>query len=416
MLHAVIMAGGGGTRFWPRSRPRTPKQFLTLAGDRTPAPAGLRPHRGPGAAPSTPGSSPAGGIAARRRRQLPRLPAERIVGEPCGRDTAACIGLGAALIARHDPDAVMIVMPADHVIEPVAGVSPRRPRRRADGARSIPRALVTFGIPPTFPATGYGYIHRGAELPAAGRASSVFRVQAFREKPDADVGRAVARHRRVLLEQRHLRLEGGDDPGRALRQQPAEPRTPPCSASPPPGDTPQRDEVLRTRVRAAARRSASTTPSWRRRRRCWSSQAPFRWDDVGSWLALERMHPQDADGNTVLAQHAAITTKNCVIVGDPTDAHCHRRRREPAHRPGRRRHPGRRPPRRGGRQAPGRAAQEERAGEVPVSSARASWASIRARSASAWPSATPNAAWPHRLPIYSAAGRRQGRDLLSRPC
>src|SRR5207244_7010835 len=90
---------------------------------------------------------------------LPDLPADRIIGEPCGRDTAACIGLGAALIARDDPDAVMLVMPADHVIEPAQEF-----RRAALVAEQLvnenPDALVTFGIKPTFAATGYGYIER----------------------------------------------------------------------------------------------------------------------------------------------------------------------------------------------------------------------------------------------------------------
>src|ERR671938_605676 len=105
MLHALIMAGGGGTRFWPRSRQKRPKQFLTLAGDRTllqqaadRAEAQAPPERTwviTGAA-----------YVAETARQLPQLPADRIVGEPCGRDTAACIGLGAALIVRRDPDAV----------------------------------------------------------------------------------------------------------------------------------------------------------------------------------------------------------------------------------------------------------------------------------------------------------------------
>src|SRR5262245_12497509 len=101
MLHAMIMAGGGGTRFWPRGRQKRPKQFLTLGGDRTllqqaadRVEAQVPPERTwviTGAA-----------YAEETARQLPQLPAGRIVGEPCGRDTAVCIGLGAALIARHD--------------------------------------------------------------------------------------------------------------------------------------------------------------------------------------------------------------------------------------------------------------------------------------------------------------------------
>src|SRR5262249_1417650 len=120
-------------------------------------------------------------------RQLPSLPKEQIVGEPCGRDTAACIVLGAALVAGRDPDATMIVTPAGHAIEPEAEF-----RRAVHGAAQLaaehPSALITCGIPPTYPATGYGYIHRGEEL--TGRQGiPVYRVRAFREKPKEELAR-----------------------------------------------------------------------------------------------------------------------------------------------------------------------------------------------------------------------------------
>src|SRR6516164_6074599 len=118
MLHALIMAGGGGTRFWPRSRKARPKQFLTLAGDRSLLQMALDRIEGL-AAPEHTWVITGEAYRTETARQLPSLPADRIVGEPCGRDTAPCIGLGAALIARDDPDAVMLVMAADHVIEPV---------------------------------------------------------------------------------------------------------------------------------------------------------------------------------------------------------------------------------------------------------------------------------------------------------
>src|SRR4051812_36968214 len=102
MLHAMIMAGGGGTRFWPRSRQARPKQFLTLAGDRT-----LLQQAGDRLEAQVPGEHTwvitADAHRAEAERQLPHLPGGHVVGEPCGRDTAACIGLGAALIARRDP-------------------------------------------------------------------------------------------------------------------------------------------------------------------------------------------------------------------------------------------------------------------------------------------------------------------------
>ena len=184
MLHAVIMAGGGGTRFWPRSRKARPKQFLTLTGDRSLLQMALDRVEGM-AAPEHTWVVTGEAYRAETAAQLPSLPPDRIVGEPCGRDTAPCIGLGAALIARTDPDAVMLTTPADHVIEPVQEFR-RAVLAAVQTAEEHPSALVTFGIPPTFPSTGYGYIHRGAE---AGRRNGVgiWRVRGFREKPNADL-------------------------------------------------------------------------------------------------------------------------------------------------------------------------------------------------------------------------------------
>src|SRR5258708_8308738 len=180
MLHALIMAGGGGTRFWPRSRVEKPKQFLKLVGDQTLLQQALERIEVI-ATPARTWIITGASYCAETARQLPSLPAERIVGEPCGRDTAPCIGLGAALIARDDPDAVMMVTPADHVIEPL-----REFTRAAQVAEQMacehPESLITFGIPPEYPSTGYVYIHRG-EDDAQRQGVSVYRVRQFREKP-----------------------------------------------------------------------------------------------------------------------------------------------------------------------------------------------------------------------------------------
>ena len=184
MLHAVIMAGGGGTRFWPRSRKARPKQFLTLTGDRSLLQMAMDRIEAPGAA-GTHLDHNRRSYRAETAKQLPALPADRIVGEPCGRDTAPCIGLGAALIAREDSDAVMLTTPADHVIEPVQEFR-RAVLAAVQTAEEHPSALVTFGIPPTFPSTGYGYIQRGPEM-SRRNGVSICRVRGFREKPNADL-------------------------------------------------------------------------------------------------------------------------------------------------------------------------------------------------------------------------------------
>jgi mannose-1-phosphate guanylyltransferase len=311
MLHALIMAGGGGTRFWPRSRQQRPKQFLTLSGDCTllqqafdRIEALIPPER----------SWVITGAAYRDEtaRQLPALGADRIVGEPCGRDTAACIGLGAALIARDDPAAVMLVMPADHVIEPVQEF------RRAAGvaaqmAEEQPAALVTFGIVATYPATGYGYIHRGP-LVAERQGVSVFRVQGFREKPNHDLAERFVHSGEYFWNGGIFVWKAATILAALRERQPklhaAVERV--AAAWP----TPQRETVLRREYEGLERISIDYAVM-EHAKEVLVVQAPFRWDDVGSWLALERMHPQDADHNTVLATHCALKTHRCVVVGEP---------------------------------------------------------------------------------------------------
>src|SRR3954447_11170943 len=117
MLHAIIMAGGSGTRFWPASRNDTPKQLLKLVGESTMLRqtfdrlGELVPHGRRMVVTNK-------RLVAATREQLPELSADAIVGEPCKRDTAACIGLAALLVSRNDPEATTLVLPADHVIKP----------------------------------------------------------------------------------------------------------------------------------------------------------------------------------------------------------------------------------------------------------------------------------------------------------
>ncbi len=304
------MAGGGGTRFWPRSRRAKPKQFLKLAGETTLIQQTLERIEAL-TPPERTWVITGADYAAETARQLPTLPAERIVGEPCGRDTAACIGLGAALCVRDDPEAVMLVMPADHVIEPAQEF-----RRAVQVAEQMvgenPNALVTFGIPPTFAATGYGYIERGRDL-ATRQGVAVFRVGSFREKPHVDLAE------QFLASGRHY-WNAGIFAWRAatilslLRaNQPALADAVTRIAEA--WDKPERTEVL-TREYAGLAKISIDYAVMEKAPEVLMVQAPFQWDDVGSWLALERRHPQDADHNTVLANHLGIDTHNCVIAGD----------------------------------------------------------------------------------------------------
>jgi mannose-1-phosphate guanylyltransferase len=310
MLHAVIIAGGGGTRFWPRSRQKRPKQFLTLTGERSLLQQAF--DRIEAAAPPEQCWVITGeAYREETARQLLSLPADHIVGEPVGRDTAAAIGLGAALVVRQDPNAVMIVMAADHVIEPVQEFR-RAAHVAVQLAEERPSALITFGIRPTFPSVGYGYIYRGPEV-ANRQGIAVYQVKAFHEKPSADVAERFFTSGEYYWNSGIFVWKAKTILNHLQERQP--------------------------KIAAAVQRIADAwaTPAWQKTlgqeygrlerisidyavmehaREVLVVEAPYRWDDVGSWLALERMHPQDADNNTILATHCGLKTKRCVIVAD----------------------------------------------------------------------------------------------------
>jgi mannose-1-phosphate guanylyltransferase len=315
MLHALIMAGGGGTRFWPRSRQSKPKQFLALTGARTLLQQTVERIEAL-VPPKRTWVITAQAHVEETARQLPQLPRERIIGEPCGRDTAPCIAVGAALIRQVDPDAVMAVMAADHVIEPAQEL------RRAVQVAELtvidnPSALVTIGITPTFAATGYGYIERGPEV-ARRQGIGVHRVQAFREKPRPEVAREFVESGRYAWNSGMFFWRADTILGAMRASRPAIVQASERIAQVWP--TAQRDTVLaadypgmeRVSIDFAVMEKAipQGTPVF-------VVEAPFRWDDVGSWLALERMNPQDAEHNTVLGQHCGEDTHGCIVVGDP---------------------------------------------------------------------------------------------------
>src|SRR5262245_26163294 len=177
-MFAVIMAGGSGTRFWPASRERLPKQFLAITGDRTMFEEALA--RAEGFATPDRISVVVGRVHADLTKRMLSGKTVDILVEPRGRNTAACIGLAALHAKRLAEDEPMIVLPADHFIADVESFT-QTIRAAADVARE--GAIVTLGVTPDRPETGYGYIHIGAE---GGKSSEqpYFRVRRFVEKPD----------------------------------------------------------------------------------------------------------------------------------------------------------------------------------------------------------------------------------------
>jgi mannose-1-phosphate guanylyltransferase len=188
MRHAVIMAGGSGTRLWPLSRAGRPKQLLDVVADEETADGGQGAHsllaeaftRLQAVLPTEQiWVCTAARYADMVRAALPELRPDRLVLEPVPRDTANAVGLAAALVADVDPDAELAVVSADHVIRPVERFAAAL-RTAYDLLAVRPRALVTLGVTPTSPATGFGYVQKGAPTEVDGAAEAA----SFREKPD----------------------------------------------------------------------------------------------------------------------------------------------------------------------------------------------------------------------------------------
>jgi mannose-1-phosphate guanylyltransferase len=308
MLHAVIMAGGAGTRFWPASRADLPKQLLALDSDRTMIQATYDRIRGlvpPAKTMVVTNQALTKTVA----EQLPELPPRSVIGEPCKRDTAPCIGLSAGIIARDDPDAVIVVMPADHVIRPTERflADVRRAVRLVD---SDPRRIITFGIRPTFPAETYGYIERGDRV---SEEDGVYQVRMFREKPSAEKARqyldsglfywnsGIFVWRARTIWDALCRFE--PEMGQHLAPIVSAYGSPAFNAVFP-------DEFERIRGKSI------DFAVMEKYQPVAVIEASFEWDDLGSWCSLARLRGSDHSGNTVIGRHLGIDTRGCIVRGD----------------------------------------------------------------------------------------------------
>jgi mannose-1-phosphate guanylyltransferase len=304
-LYPVIIAGGSGTRFWPLSRKSRPKQFLALTGDKSLL--RLTADRVRPLAPASRTLVVCGKAhVAAVKKILPELPAANILVEPVARNTAPAVGLAAAVVARRDPQGVMVVLPADHHVSDTAAFR----RALSAAARAADDGeLVTIGIEPTSPETGFGYVQQGRVL--AKGAPPVREVKRFVEKPDLETATAylasgdylwnggifVFRADRILEElQRHLPETG--EPlaaiGRAVGKRGFArvlaanfPRMPAIS--------------LDYGVMEKASRIAVVPAS-------------FGWSDVGSFTALPLVRPLDRHGNVVEGEALLIDVADSVIL------------------------------------------------------------------------------------------------------
>lgn len=307
--YVVIMAGGRGERFWPQSRLAMPKHLLPIVGDRA-----LLVQTIERLLPMVPAERV---LIITNRQQTaairglcPMLPAENIVAEPVGRDTAAAVGLALVLVRRRDPQAVFAMLPADHVIHDT--VTFRADLDRAFTAAEREPLLVTLGIQPTEPATGFGYIQRGA--PRAG-VEGLCDVTRFVEKPQLEVAKGY--------------LASGDYLWNAGMFFWSVPTVAAAFAQHVPdlwADLGKIDAALQAgqvleavleTVYPALKKISVDYALIEKAKNVAVLPARFDWDDVGAWPAVARHFPADATGNVVRGLAAVEQGKDNLVVSTP---------------------------------------------------------------------------------------------------
>lgn len=303
------MAGGGGERFWPRSRQAFPKQLLAIFGKNS-----MIQETVSRIAPLVP---PRRLLVITNRVQAPHIaqqiktvPRSSIIAEPFGRDTAACIALGTALIMARDPEAVMVVLPADHVIHDRRALL----ANLTDACRVAEEqnCLVTLGIVPSGPATGYGYIRRGRWL-SYGLKTAFARVENFTEKP------ALAAAKRYMHSGKYLWNSGIFVWKAAAIAEQIGKQMPELYR----GFLKIRESLSRRGWQRVVERVYQRLPRisidygvMEKADNVVVARADFDWDDAGSWLALERHLPADTHGNIVVGDGITHDSRGCIIMSE----------------------------------------------------------------------------------------------------
>jgi mannose-1-phosphate guanylyltransferase len=307
MAYAVIMAGGRGERFWPKSRQELPKQFLRLVGDRTMLQKTVdRVKR-------LADLSDIYIITGRAYRdivlgQVPEVPRENIILEPVGRDTAAAVGLSALIVARRDPAGVIVILPADHYIadeERFGEVLSGAVAAAATGAY-----LVTLGITPSRPETGFGYIAHGQPY-GTYNGITAYRVERFTEKPDY-------RHALEYLASGNYYWNSGIFIWRAsLILSLIARHLPELHAGLQRIDsaygTAGYEEVL-VEVFAGLPKISIDYGVMEKADNVLVFPGSFGWDDVGSWTALEAYKEKDEQGNYLEGRGVMVDTSNTLVL------------------------------------------------------------------------------------------------------
>jgi mannose-1-phosphate guanylyltransferase/mannose-6-phosphate isomerase len=304
MLHPVILSGGSGSRLWPLSRQNQPKQFLALIGDRSLfQETVLRASRLDGMqAPVTVCSEDHRFMVGEQLQEV-GIANGGILLEPVARNTAPAIALAALHLRAQDPDAVMLVMPADHLIDDEEAF--RQAVQQASGV-AADGWLVTFGIRPDYPETGYGYIRRGDAVTA-----DVYRVERFVEKPDQATAEGYVEQGDYAWNSGMFMFRADHYLAELARLQPAM-----LAACEQACAQAERDLDFIRVDKAAFATSPNDSIDYavmEKTDRAAVVPVSCGWSDIGSWSSLWAAAPRDADGNRHEGDVLAIDTRNSLV-------------------------------------------------------------------------------------------------------
>lgn len=303
-ITAVIMAGGRGERFWPKSRSSCPKQFLSLTSDGETMIQKTTKRLLPLIAAEDIFVVTNNDYVDLAQQQLEMIPHENIIAEPLARNTAPCIGLAAAIIMHKYEDALMIVLPSDHLIK-YEDIFLDALKKAVNCAKQD-RNLVTIGITPDYPETGYGYIKFS-------KGEDIYKVERFVEKPDINTAREylaseqylwnsgmfVWKASSIMYNIQQLLPDVYDGLMRIKNSISSD----------------SFEQVLYKEFEQFKSESIDYAVM-EKAKDIYTVPGSFGWDDVGSWLAVERINQTDADDNYIDGDAATVNSCRCVICAD----------------------------------------------------------------------------------------------------
>ena len=306
-LTAVIMAGGVGERFWPKSRQNCPKQFLSLTSDGETMIQKTVKRLAPLISQKDIYIITNAHYLSLVQEQLPDLPPENVIAEPCPRNTAPAIGLAASLIQKKYDDAVMFFLPSDHLIHHEHSYI--NTLRKASQAALQDKTLITLGITPTYPETGYGYIKYQQD----GAQDGVYPVECFVEKPDLQTAEAYLQSGNYLWNSGMFIWKASSILHSIKKYMPELYQGLQTIAEA--YGTENFHEVLNHKFPELPSESIDFGVM-EKANHIFTIPGDFGWDDVGSWLALERINQTDENDNMLDGDILSIDSHNCTVAGN----------------------------------------------------------------------------------------------------